>query len=108
MVEKFKTPASRMTLAAWVGCMSLAALGTGFHANNVFASRFDNTGDANQGKWIFGGQSRGTGEGTVPVPSLNIHTDQFAENQRDHREAEPYGARPAVARFCGLSRSVHR
>src|ERR1700730_7531039 len=32
MVEKFKTPASRMTLAAWVGCMSLAALGTGFHA----------------------------------------------------------------------------
>ena len=55
-------------------------LGTGFHANNVFASRFDNTGDANQGKWIFGGQSRGTGEGTVPVPSLNIHTDQFAEN----------------------------
>jgi hypothetical protein len=54
--------------------------GTGFHANNVFASRFDNTGDANQGKWIFGGQSRGTGGGTVPVPSLNIHTNQFAEN----------------------------
>jgi hypothetical protein len=47
----------------------------------VFASRFDNTGDANQGKWIFAGQSRGTG-GTnlVPVPSLNIHTNQSAEN----------------------------
>jgi hypothetical protein len=54
--------------------------GTGFAANNVFASRFDNTGDANQGKWIFAGQSRGTGGGSVPVPSLNIHTDQSAEN----------------------------
>ncbi len=46
----------------------------------VFASRFDNSGDANQGKWIFSGQGRGTGTGTVPVPSLNIHTDQNAEN----------------------------
>jgi hypothetical protein len=56
-------------------------LGTGFAGqNNVFASRFDNTGDANQGKWIFGGQSRGLGGGTVPVPSLNIHTNQDAEN----------------------------
>jgi hypothetical protein len=54
--------------------------GAGFGANNVFASRFDNTGDANQGKWIFGGQDRGTGGGSVPVPSLNIHTDQSAEN----------------------------
>jgi hypothetical protein len=54
--------------------------GTGFANNNVFASRFDNTGDANQGKWIFGGQDRGTGGGSVPVPSLNIHTDQSAEN----------------------------
>ena len=54
--------------------------GTGFANNNIFASRFDNTGDANQGKWIFGGQSRGTGGGSVPVPSLNIHTDQSAEN----------------------------
>ena len=45
-------------------------LGTGFAANNVFASRFD----ATSGKWIFAGQSRGTGGvGTVPVPSLNIH-----------------------------------
>jgi hypothetical protein len=54
--------------------------GTGFANNNVFASRFDNTGDANQGKWIFAGQGRGTGGGNVPVPSLNIHTDQAAEN----------------------------
>jgi hypothetical protein len=54
---------------------------TAFAGNgNVFASRFDNTGDANQGKWIFGGQSRGTGTGTVNVPSLNIHTNQDAEN----------------------------
>jgi hypothetical protein len=48
--------------------------------NNIFASRFDNTGDANQGKWLFGGQGRGPGGGTVPIPSLNIHTDQDAEN----------------------------
>jgi hypothetical protein len=54
--------------------------GTGFGNNNIFASRFDNTGDANQNKWIFAGQSRGTGGGSVPVPSLNIHTDQDAEN----------------------------
>jgi hypothetical protein len=55
--------------------------GAGFANNNVFASRFDNTGDVNQGKWIFAGQNRGTG-GTnpVPVPSLNIHTNQSAEN----------------------------
>ena len=37
--------------------------GTGFAADNVFASRFDNTGDTNQGKWIFAGQSRGLGGG---------------------------------------------
>ena len=54
--------------------------GTGFNNNNIFASRFDNTGDANQGKWIFGGQGRGTGGGAVPVPSLNISTAQDAEN----------------------------
>jgi hypothetical protein len=41
----------------------------------IFASRFDNTGDANQGKWIFSGQDRGSG-----VPSLNINTNQDAEN----------------------------
>ncbi len=54
--------------------------GAGFGQGNVFASRFDNTGDANQGKWIFAGQSRGMGGGSAPVPSLNIHTDQNAEN----------------------------
>jgi hypothetical protein len=55
--------------------------GAGFNNKaNIFASRFDNTGDANQGKWIFGGQSRGNG-GTGPnVPSLNIHTSEEAEN----------------------------
>jgi hypothetical protein len=47
---------------------------------NIFASRFDNNPDANQNKWIFGGQGRGLGTGTVPVPSLNIHTNQDAEN----------------------------
>jgi hypothetical protein len=50
--------------------------GTGFENNNVFASRFD----ANQNKWIFGGQGRGPSGGSVPVPSLNIHTDQDAQN----------------------------
>jgi hypothetical protein len=54
--------------------------GTGFGNNNVFASRFDNSGDANQNKWIFAGQSRGAGGASVPVPSLNIHTNQDAEN----------------------------
>ena len=51
-----------------------------FNNNNIFASRFDNTGDANQGKWLFAGQGRGTGGGTIQVPSLNIHTNQDAEN----------------------------
>ena len=46
----------------------------------MFASRFDNTGDANQGKWIFGGQGRGNGGSGPDVPSLNIHTNQDAEN----------------------------
>jgi hypothetical protein len=64
----------------WATWYELTA-GATFAANNVFASRFDNIGDANQGKWIFAGQNRGTG-GTnpVPVPSLNIHTNQSAEN----------------------------
>ncbi len=60
-----------------------ATTGQGFgNHNNVFASRFDNTGDFNQGKWIFGGQGRGTPSSrvNVPVPSLNIHTNQDAEN----------------------------
>jgi hypothetical protein len=50
--------------------------GTGFGANNVFASRFD----ATQNKWVFAGQSRGNGGSGPNVPSLNIHTDQSAEN----------------------------
>ena len=54
--------------------------GSGFGNNNVFASRFDNTGDANQGRWIFAGQSRGNGGSGPDVPSLNIHTNQDAEN----------------------------
>ena len=54
--------------------------GVGFGTENVFASRFDNNPDANQNKWIFSGQSRGNGGGSVNVPSLNIHTDQHAEN----------------------------
>jgi hypothetical protein len=50
--------------------------GTGFGANNVFASRFD----AANNKWVFAGQSRGNGGSGPNVPSLNIHTDQSAEN----------------------------
>jgi hypothetical protein len=56
-------------------------LGAGFAADNIFASKFDNLGDANQGKWIFAGQGRGTGGiGTTQVPSLNIHTNRDAVN----------------------------
>jgi hypothetical protein len=54
-------------------------VGQAFGKNNIFASRFDNTGDANQGKWIFSGQNRGT-VGGIEVPSINIHTNQDAEN----------------------------
>ena len=50
--------------------------GTNFGSNNVFASRFD----ATTGKWIFAGQGRGNGGSGPAVPSLNIHTDQEAEN----------------------------
>jgi hypothetical protein len=50
--------------------------GTGFGENNIFASRFDVT----TGKWVFAGQGRGTGGGSVQVPSLNIHTNADAEN----------------------------
>jgi hypothetical protein len=66
--------------ATWYENTVNVGVGTGFENNNVFASRFDNTGDANQGKWIFAGQNRGTGGGAVPVPSLNLHTNQSAEN----------------------------
>jgi hypothetical protein len=54
--------------------------GTNFGADNIFASRFDNSGGANQNKWIFAGQGRGLGGGTVQVPSLNIHTNRDAVN----------------------------
>jgi hypothetical protein len=51
--------------------------GAGFASNNIFASRFD----ATQNKWVFAGQGRGIGGASnVQVPSLNIHTDQDAEN----------------------------
>jgi hypothetical protein len=50
--------------------------GTGFEMNNVFASRFD----AASGNWIFAGQGRGNGGSGPPVPSLNLHTNQDAEN----------------------------
>jgi hypothetical protein len=55
-----------------------ATEGAGFaDENNIFASRFDNA----QGKWVFAGQGRGAGGiGSVPVPSLNIHTEEDAEN----------------------------
>jgi hypothetical protein len=50
-------------------------------ADNIFASKFDNLGDANQNKWIFAGQGRGNGGAqSVPVPSLNIHTNRDAVN----------------------------
>ena len=50
-------------------------------ADNIFASKFDNLGDANQGKWIFAGQGRGVGGASnVQVPSLNIHTNRDAVN----------------------------
>ena len=55
--------------------------GTNFGADNIFASKFDNTGDANQNKWIFAGQGRGLGgANNVQVPSLNIHTNRDAVN----------------------------
>ncbi len=51
-------------------------------ANNIFASRFDNTGDANQGKWLFGGQGRGTGgqRDTRPGPVAEHPHQPDAEN----------------------------
>ncbi|MGZ6950324.1 MAG: hypothetical protein ACXVJY_19820, partial [Ilumatobacteraceae bacterium] len=54
--------------------------GTNFGANNIFASRFDNSGGPNQGKWLFEGQGRGNGGSGPEVPSLNIHTNRDAEN----------------------------
>jgi hypothetical protein len=55
--------------------------GAQFGARNVFASRFDNSGDANQGKWLLEGQGRGIGGAdSVQVPSLNIHSNRDAED----------------------------
>ena len=52
-------------------------VGASFGNNNIFASRFDVT----QNKWVFAGQGRGLGGAAgVQVPSLNIHTNQDAEN----------------------------
>jgi hypothetical protein len=50
--------------------------GTGFDANNIFASRFDSASN----KWVFSGQGRGNGGAGPDVPSLNIHTNRDAEN----------------------------
>jgi hypothetical protein len=50
--------------------------GPGFDSDNIFASRFDPTTD----KWIFAGQGRGLGGGSVQVPSLNVHPTSDAEN----------------------------
>jgi hypothetical protein len=50
--------------------------GTGFGKDNIFASRFD----VAQDKWVFAGQGRGNGGSGPEVPSLNIHTNQDAEN----------------------------
>jgi zinc protease len=46
MVEKFKSPVSTMTLAAWVGCTGLAALGSSFHATASPAAAAATTGAA--------------------------------------------------------------
>jgi hypothetical protein len=50
--------------------------GTGFNATNIFASRFDSASNT----WIFSGQGRGNGGSGPEVPSLNINTNQDAEN----------------------------
>jgi hypothetical protein len=55
--------------------------GAGFGADNIFASRLDNSGDTNQGKWLFEGQGRGVDDTfSSQVPSLNIHTNRDALN----------------------------
>ena len=54
--------------------------GTGFGTTACSRAGSTTAGDANQGKWIFSGQGRGRGGGSVAVPSLNIHTNQDAEN----------------------------
>ena len=54
--------------------------GTGFDSDNVFASRFDNTGDATRASGSSAARAAATAEAAPKVPSLNIHTDQDAEN----------------------------
>ena len=49
--------------------------GADFGADNIFASKFDNTGDANQGKWIFAGQGRGRAE-AAPRGAVAEHPHQ--------------------------------
>jgi hypothetical protein len=68
----FAGPGRTVPWATWYEHTS----GPGFGNNNIFTSRFDVT----TGNWFFAGQGRGTGGGTVQVPSLNIHTNQDAEN----------------------------
>lgn len=64
--------------------------GADFDNNNIFASRFD----PKAGKWIFAGQGRGLGGGTVQVPSLNIHTNENAEDPSLAGGAVVAGAKP--------------
>jgi hypothetical protein len=73
--------------------------GTGFGAEEIFGARLDEAGDANQGKWIFGGQDRGTAGASVPIPSLNIHTDEDAQDPSvaGGSTTDPGAPRPWVA-----------
>ena len=72
--------------------------GTGFAQENIFASRFDNTGDANQGKWIFAGQSRGNGGGRVPVP---VAEHPHRPGRREPLGGRGFGRRPDQAGSVG-------
>ncbi len=66
--------------------------------NNVFASRFDNTGDANQGKWIFAGQGRGLGGGTA-AGAVAEHPHR--PGRREPLRGRRLGGRPDEARPLG-------
>ncbi len=83
--------------------------GTGFANNNVFASRFDNTGDANQNKWIFAGQNRGTGGGERPGSvAEHPHRPECGESIRRGRlSGRPDQAR-AVGHVAGDDDSSHK
>ena len=65
---------------------------------NIFASRFDNTGDANQGKWIFAGQGRGNGGG-ASARSVAEHPHQ--PGRREPVGRGRLGGRPDQARSVG-------